>query len=75
MIMISNIVVLRKPVFSVRPLILVMATFSPLKSSFFFFFFLIGKKSPVLIFSYYVAIDLNSQMHLNHTFCLEATSM
>ena len=73
MIMISNIVVLRKPVFSVRPLILVMATVSPLKSS--FFFFLIGKKSPVLIFSYYVAIDLNSQMHLNHTFCLEATSM
>ena len=72
MIMISNIVVLRKPVFSVRPLILVMATVSPLKSS--FFFFLIGKKSPVLI-SYYVAIDLNSQMHLNHTFCLEATSM
>ena len=74
MIMISNIFVLRKPVFSVRPLILVMATFSPLKSSF-FFFFLIGKKSPVLIFSYYVAIDLNSQMHLNLTFCLEATSM
>ena len=72
MIMISNIVVLRKPVFSVRPLILVMATVSPLKSS---FFFLIGKKSPVLIFSYYLAIDLNYQMHLNHTFCLEATSM
>ena len=66
MIMISNIVVLRKPVFSVRPLILVMATVSPLKSSF-FFFFLIGKKSPVLI-SYYVAIDLNSQMHLNTHF-------